>query len=107
MKKDEKMEAFWFWIMKPVAELAIGLAALIVAAAGYGLICLPGWWKQRKCPHSRVRETGACDAICQSCGKNLGFIGAWRDKQKDKPSNDLGNRRDAGPIGGASGSPTS
>ena len=81
------MEAFWFWIMKPVAELAIGLAALIVAAAGYGLICLPGWWKQRKCPHSRVRETGACDAICQSCGKNLGFIGAWRDKQKDKPSN--------------------
>ena len=71
----------------PVAELAIGLAALIVAAAGYGLICLPGWWKQRKCPHSRVRETGACDAICQSCGKNLGFIGAWRDKQKDKPSN--------------------
>lgn len=34
-----------------------------------------------KCKHqSGVTETSACDAICVQCGKNLGFIGAWREK---------------------------
>lgn len=39
--------------------------------------------KQALCKHDgTVGETQACDAICHKCGKNLGFIGTWRDKQK-------------------------
>lgn len=38
------------------------------------------WIKQRRCNHESVRETMACDAICNKCGKNLGFIGSWRKK---------------------------
>ena len=40
--------------------------------------------KQVFCKHSRVYETMACNAICSSCGKNLGFIGNWQDKQKSR-----------------------
>jgi hypothetical protein len=39
------------------------------------------WLKQTRCKHNRVHETRACDAICMSCGKNLGFIGTWREKR--------------------------
>lgn len=35
-----------------------------------------------KCKHLRVRETMACDAICRSCGKNLGFIQTWRNANR-------------------------
>ncbi len=34
------------------------------------------------CPHLHVRETMACDAVCTDCGKNLGFIQAWRDANR-------------------------
>ena len=36
---------------------------------------------EARCKHDGgVNETSACDAICRKCGKNLGFIGNWRDK---------------------------
>ena len=35
--------------------------------------------KQFMCPHHEVHETMACEAICDECGKNLGFIGTWRN----------------------------
>jgi len=38
------------------------------------------WIKQRRCNHESVRETMACDAVCNKCNKNLGFIGSWRKK---------------------------
>jgi len=38
------------------------------------------WIEQRLCKHERVSETMACDAVCNKCGKNLGFIGTWRKK---------------------------
>jgi hypothetical protein len=38
--------------------------------------------RQRKCKHLRVFETQACDAVCRDCGKNLGFIGTWREREK-------------------------
>ena len=39
------------------------------------------WVKQSRCKHDGgVHETMACDAICNKCGKNLGFIGSWRKK---------------------------
>jgi uncharacterized membrane protein YqiK len=35
--------------------------------------------RQALCKHERgVRETSSCDAICNQCGKNLGFISLWR-----------------------------
>lgn len=40
--------------------------------------------KQARCKHEKYHETMACDAICTSCGKNLGFIGTIRDKQNKK-----------------------
>lgn len=60
--------------------LAIGALVLCVLvwilAAAFRTI------KQRRCAHdSGVRETAACDAICRRCGKNLGFIGAWLERQ--------------------------
>ena len=38
--------------------------------------------KQRKCKHKNYRETMSCDAVCVDCSKNLGFIGAVRDREK-------------------------
>lgn len=39
---------------------------------------------QWKCKHDAgVNETMACNAICRKCGKDLGFIGAWREKTKE------------------------
>lgn len=41
------------------------------------------WIRQARCKHDGgVNETQACEAICRECGKNLGFIGTWRDKQR-------------------------
>lgn len=41
-------------------------------------------WLQRNCKHEFYCETNACEAICRQCGKNLGFIGAWRAKLAGK-----------------------
>jgi hypothetical protein len=38
-------------------------------------------FKHRNCTHDEVRETMACDAICRKCGKDLGFIGNWRESR--------------------------
>ena len=39
---------------------------------------------QSMCKHDvGVNETMACNAICRKCGKNLGFIGTWREKQNE------------------------
>lgn len=35
-------------------------------------------WKQSHCQHESISESMACDAICNNCSKNLGFIGEWR-----------------------------
>ena len=37
--------------------------------------------KQYRCKHNKgIRENHACNAICKSCGKNLGFIGFEENK---------------------------
>ncbi len=55
---------------------------LIFVVAILGLLEIPRRARQMKCPHERYRETMSCDAVCTSCGKNLGFIGAVRDKAR-------------------------
>ncbi len=53
-----------------------------VVVFGVGGLCLVSYFltaiKQSKCKHERFHETSACDAVCTSCGKNLGFIGNIR-----------------------------
>jgi hypothetical protein len=40
------------------------------------------WYKESRCKHDGgYNETQACEAICRQCGKNLGFIGNWRNKK--------------------------
>lgn len=53
----------------------------------FALVMLFFWigsaFNEWKCKHqSGVTETSACDAICVQCGKNLGFIGTWRERSK-------------------------
>lgn len=76
------MELFWFWAMKGIAETIIDLAFIAAVVFAAALASAPKFYRQWRCRHDEVRETMACDAICCNCGKNLGFIGAWR-KQKE------------------------
>lgn len=65
-----------------ISDLIQGLIVLILLLV-FGVFHLSVWWTQRRCRHDKgVGETSACDAICRSCGKNLGFIGTWRDKHR-------------------------
>ena len=58
---------------------AIGVVLFVLVAAIAAGVWLTTTWRQRRCQHTgQVNETRACDAICADCGKNLGFIGAWR-----------------------------
>lgn len=39
------------------------------------------WVKQTICKHDGgVGETMACHAICRKCGKDLGFIGSYKER---------------------------
>ncbi len=75
--------AEWFiaWAVKPLAE-AVGAALVVVAVCAWWLVVehAPRWWRQARCRHEGdIYETQACDAVCRRCGKNLGFIGQWRN----------------------------
>jgi hypothetical protein len=65
----------------------VGLTLTVIV----GLI-VAGLWlsqaiKEGRCKHDGyIGENRACDAICGKCGKNLGFIGAWRERRADRPS---------------------
>ena len=61
----------------------IGLIGLVFTILVFGGLYLTQRYVQWRCKHDQgYGETSACDAICRGCGKNLGFIGNWRDKQK-------------------------
>lgn len=70
-----------FWLTKPLIE---GIIILTIIAVWF-LIEVPVLFRQARCKHNgSVRETSACDAICNDCGKNLGFIDTWRKQQAGK-----------------------
>lgn len=76
------LEYLLFWLAKSLAE--IGLLVFVAAAvfALYLLVHVCEKLRQRGCKHDgAIHETQACDAICTKCGKNLGFIGAWRNRK--------------------------
>ena len=65
-----------------ISEL-VGLIAFGLLVLVYTIHSVVVAFKQRMCYHDKgVNETRACEAICRNCGKNLGFIGTWREKQK-------------------------
>jgi hypothetical protein len=70
------MSAFvMFWLAKPLVDFLLVVLGLIAV----GIFHFPAALRRARCKHDgAVRETSACDAICAKCGKNLGFIGAWR-----------------------------
>ena len=54
------------------------MVALFLFMLIYGLTI---YIQQARCRHGKgYNETRSCDAICRKCGKNLGFIGALREK---------------------------
>lgn len=62
-----------------IFTLFIFFVCLVIA----GKMVFDSWRNQSNCKHDEgVNETSACDAVCKECGKNLGFIGTWRDKHK-------------------------
>lgn len=59
----------------------IGLVVLLLCGIVGLWLWLPMAFKQWRCKHDGdVRENRECDAFCAKCGKNLGFIGAWRKR---------------------------
>ena len=76
--------------MTPVFVITLsdvfGLTALAVFLLVVGCFYIKDVWKKLRCKHDgEVTETRACNAICKKCGKNLGFIGKWREsKLKEK-----------------------
>lgn len=73
------------WTIGDILGVAFGLLAF---GSFVGVTALE-WAKQWHCKHDgEVNETSACDAVCRKCGKNLGFIGTWREKNK-VPSRNL------------------
>jgi hypothetical protein len=59
----------------------IGVAILACVLLFGGIILARIWIAQWLCRHDAgCHETRSCDAICNKCGKNLGFIGTLRSK---------------------------
>lgn len=57
----------------------IGLFVVALLFIAWLVVSVIGAIAQSRCKHDGgVGETSACDAICNKCGKNLGFIGKWR-----------------------------
>lgn len=68
--------AVLFWLA-PVALAIAGLALVVLALLAYGALIS---FRQWRCPHRNWHENMACDAVCDDCHKNLGFIGSWRQQ---------------------------
>ena len=69
-----------------ILVIAIAILISISALAYFSLLALSRALMQRQCTHKSYFETRACDAICNHCGKNLGFIGTVRKNNKNETS---------------------
>lgn len=68
-----------FWLAQHLVNLALALLLMLPAV----FFVLRQVWRESMCEHNgTISETSACDAICNNCGKNLGFIGAWRNRKE-------------------------
>ena len=63
----------------------LGILVILFMIVVYGSMLTAEWWRQKCCDHDEgVHETRSCDAICSKCGKNLGFIGSEKNKQRKR-----------------------
>lgn len=76
---DWLISAFWARIGWAFGELALMASLIAAIALVFIAVSVPRLLRQKRCRHMRYRETSSCDAICNDCGKNLGFIGCVRD----------------------------
>jgi len=75
--------AMGFWLAKILLDIAMAVLIIVLLASICLVAGLPGSLRRSRCPHIKYRETRSCDAVCTSCGKNLGFIQPIReDKSK-------------------------
>lgn len=72
--------SFFVWTLDSV----LTVVALAFLAVVFGISWIRTTWKQMRCKHESVRETGTCDAICNNCNQNLGFIGNWPDRAESR-----------------------
>lgn len=56
-------------------EDIIGITFFLLMLVIFGVTIIKRYAIQSFCKHEKYHETMACDAVCQNCGKNLGFIG--------------------------------
>jgi hypothetical protein len=71
------MTQVFVWTSADVAALIFCVLWAVLLIPYY----LMNWWKNLRCKHDKVWENQACNAICRKCGKDLGFIGKWRDRK--------------------------
>lgn len=69
-----------FWWAKFLVELQISGAVFVLLI----LIGILKAFKQWRCKHPTYRENRACHAICNHCGKDMGFIGTVREMKNHK-----------------------
>lgn len=62
----------------------IGVTLFGLLLIGIAIWAITDWLRQTLCKHESYYENRACNAICNRCGKNLGFIGNLRDKHGSK-----------------------
>lgn len=76
----------WLEIWAMIQVLGIALTAIpfviLIVYVLYGII--KDVIKQSLCKHVDYRENMACHAICNHCGKDLGFIGTVREQRAKK-----------------------
>lgn len=61
----------------------IGVTVVAIMVMIVLFVSIAEWIMKARCKHDGgMNETQACDAICMQCGKNLGFIGTWREKHR-------------------------
>ena len=66
----------------------VGIAIFLVMLGYVLYFGIKQYLRESRCKHDKgVRETHACHAICIECGKDLGFIGTWRDKNIKEKGN--------------------
>lgn len=71
----------FIWTVSDLIGLVVlGLLALIIIAMAF-MDAIKQW----RCKHfGFVQENHSCDAICRKCNKNLGFIGTWREIERQR-----------------------
>lgn len=69
------------WAMIQVIGIAIPIVIILFVFSFVIGVSIKQSIKQARCKHTYYLETRACDAVCNQCGKNLGFIGTLKKQR--------------------------